>query len=154
SLFRFGNSHNLLTTSIGIIFLASTVISSDMPVSFVNVLLYAISLLLSVWMIHSVATLFMSLNFIFGPTQGTAGVIYQFQELEKYPASSYENQGLFIKVFIFPIALLTSIPASLLISKSLPPHYILTYFLSLIVITIVSEKVWHSSIRYYSSASS
>lgn len=149
SLFRFGNSHNLVTTSLGVVFLALTIYSSDLTVSAVSVIFYVVSLLLSVWTIHSLAVLFMSLNFIYGPMTGTSGAIYQFQEVEKYPATNFQFQNLLVKLLIFPVALLTSIPASLLISKSLDLTQIITYFITLIGLTIVSEKVWHSAVGRY-----
>jgi len=154
AFFRNGSLHNLPSALLGAVYLSSTLIRFHLPVSFFGVVLYLTTLLLSLWIFHCLTVLFICLNFRHGFIPGTSSVVFEIQEIYKYPANIFTSSNLWLRLLILPLSLLTTLPASAILLKPLSPNLILTYVLLFLILTVWSHLAWTSSLRHYSSASS
>lgn len=120
---------------------------------FITLPIYFIAILVSMWTMHCLSMMILSLNFKYPGMEHLRAVVFAVQELYKYPASSYDNQSFFIKLLILPFSLMSTIPATLLLLKKIEPLYVVAYIVLAIVFTVTSKKVWTWGLRNYTSAS-
>lgn len=151
---RGGGIHNFVCTFLGFAALIYTLISHHLSVSFFSVILYPVFILTSTWIFFCLAVCFISLNFKYGYLTATPGLMFQVQEVYKYPSTLYSV--LTPVLFIIPVilSLLTTFPAAIILHKSLPIIYYFIYFFSLILSSAFSFYLWQHGLKYYSSASS
>jgi ABC-2 type transport system permease protein len=154
TFFRGGGFHNIFCATLGFILLFHTFISYQLPISFVSCILYLGSLIVSLWVFFCFAVCFISLNFKYGRLTATPVVAFQIQEVYKYPSTLYQLLPIAYSLIPISLSLFTTLPAAILIQKSLPQNYYFIYFVFLIIITLFSRWAWHRGLRSYSSASS
>ncbi len=154
ALFRNGSLHNLICALLGVCYLVYTLRYYHVPTTSLSVVVYVLSLAVSLWIFHCLSVLFICLNFKNGYVPGTSTAPFEIQEVFKYPASVFEQSGLLLRILIIPFALLVTVPTASLISKPLSPSLLSTYLLTFVVLTLWSGWTWKSSLRHYSSASS
>ncbi len=121
--------------------------------SFLILPIYLIAIVASMWIMHCLSMMILSLNFKYPGMEHLRAVIFAVQELYKYPVSSYDGQTIFIKLLIIPFSLMSTIPATLLLLKRISPIYIVAYILMGVVLTVSSGWVWSWGLRNYTSAS-
>ncbi len=71
----------------------------------------------------------------------------------RYPSDIFSRGQLFLEILIFPIVIITTLPARIVLGK-LPPVYILIEIILSTAIALGARWFWKISIRKYSSASS
>ena len=146
TFFRGGGQHNLYCTILGIIYLIYYFISGNFNFSLIYSVLFLFTLLTSLWVLYCFSITLISLNFHFGYLPATSTVMYQIQEVYKYPATAFTSLVLIV------FSLFTTIPTMLLLQKPISPYLILIYILTLIVSTLLAHFSWRSGLRHYSSA--
>lgn len=154
AFFRNGSLHNLASAIFGTVYLVFALFQYQIHTTFLGIILYILGLIISLWVFHCISILFVSLNFKYGYLPGTSGVAFEIQEIYKYPATVFNSSGLLIRLLVVPLSLLTTIPTSSLLLKPVSSTLIMTYVISLLILTFWSQKSWTSAIRHYSSASS
>lgn len=152
AFFRNGGAHNLFSAMLGMVFLIGALIYFRLPVSILSLITYFICLGVSLWILHCLSVILISLNFFFGYLPFTQGAIFQIQEIYKYPATLFSSSGFLTKLFIIPLTAVSSLPAALLLLKPLHYSFYLYYFCSAIVLTLLSHIAWSYSLRLYSSS--
>jgi len=154
TFFRGGGVHNLISGILGLIYLISTLMKYQLPVSWWSVLIYGLTLLTSLWFLYSFTLLFISLNFCFGKLTATSSAALQLQEFFKYPGDIFSSASIILMLLVIPFTSLVSFPVSLLLHKPLSIPVLIIYISALIIITAVSQLAWRLGLRHYSSASS
>lgn len=153
AFFRSGGLHNLATGILGIFYLVLTILEYKFQISILSVLLYIISLLSGLWILHCMSVIVMSLNFYLEQVNGDS-FVSMFQEAMKYPSQIYSSTPILLRIFIYAFAILTTFPTVLLLTKGVNLQLIINYIIFLILVTVISQFVWNYSLRHYSSASS
>lgn len=154
AFFRNCSFHNLVSAIFGAIYLVFALIQYQIHITPIGIILYLLTLATSLWIFHCISVLFVCLNFKYGYVPGTSGVAFEIQEIYKYPATMFNSSGFLIHLLVVPLSLLTTIPAASLLLKPISPVLLITYLLSLIILSLWSQKAWSSALRHYSSASS
>lgn len=153
SFIRGGSHNNVEAIFFSIALLVYVSFHFQLSFSLLSIILYILTLISGLWFTHCIDVIFLSLNFKFGKIDETIGPVFNFQQAMKYPAELFVQSPLFIKLIIFPISLLTTIPAIALLWKSQSLELILVYIVIIIVVSIVSEVMWRWGIKNYTSAS-
>lgn len=151
---RGGSAHNLLSAALGVALLLLVILKNALPLSFLSSIAWIACMVLGLWAFHCLSLLFISLNFKFGKVQGSSGVAWQLQELWKYPPTSFDHPSFLSQALVLPLSLIASMPAAALLVRPLPIKFYLSYFLTLVFLSLTSTIVWRTSLRHYSSASS
>lgn len=152
AFFRSGGAHNLFSSVLGVLFLVYILAHYQLPVSFLSVVGYLLSIVLAIWVFHCASLLFICLNFFFGYLPFTQGAMFQIQEIYKYPASIFSRSGFPLKLLAVPLTALMSLPASLLLLQPVPVFVWFIYLSFALVVTLASHFLWRYSLRHYSSA--
>lgn len=121
--------------------------------SFVLLPIYFFTIATSMWIMHCLSMMILSLNFKYPGMEHLRSVVFAVQELYKYPVSAYDGQSILLRLVIVPFSLMSTIPATLLLLKRIDPVYILIYFSMAVVLTFLSKWVWGWGLRNYTSAS-
>jgi ABC-type uncharacterized transport system permease subunit len=154
TFFRGGGSHNLIAVILGMVFLALTVFIYRINVSPLSVTLYIVTFILSLWTAYCIAVSFISLNFKFGRLDATAGAIFQFQEVYKYPSTIYLESKSFYWFAVVSLSLLTTLPAASLLLKPIKPLFLYVFVATAVAVTFISNLTWNWGLRRYSSSGS
>ncbi len=154
TFFRGGGVHNLVCALLGFLFLLFALVRFHLPFTFLSLLGFLFILLSSLWIFFCLCVCVISLNFKFGHLTATPGVGFEIQEVYKYPATLYSRLPFILGALVIGISLFTTLPASVLLLKSLPADYYLIYLCLLVFSTIFSRWTWQSGLHHYSSASS
>jgi ABC-2 type transport system permease protein len=121
--------------------------------SFVIIPIYLFCVIISMWIMHCLSMMILSLNFKYPGMEHLRAVIFAVQELYKYPVSSYDGQSILLRLLIVPFSLMSTIPATLLLLKRIDLIYVLAYIAMAIVMTFFSKRVWDWGLKNYTSAS-
>ncbi len=154
AFFRNGSFHNLASAIISVVYLIFILIQYRIHTTLFGIIFYLLGLAISLWIFHCISVLFVSLNFKNGYLPGTSGIAFEIQEIYKYPATIFSSSGFMIRLFIIPLSLLTTIPVTSLLLRPVSPAFLVTYLISLIILSFWSHHSWSSALRHYSSASS
>lgn len=150
---RGGSFNNLVAIILSIAFLIYIILKFQINISPFSIGLYAILILTSLWFMHCVDVIFMSLNFKFGKIDATKGPIFNFQQAMKFPAASFFSSPILIMIIILPISLLTTVPTIVYLSK-IQDFYLIGYYLGMVLfVSLLSEFAWRWGIKNYTSAS-
>ena len=123
--------------------------------SLVNILIYILSLLLSVIIMFSIFVILGSLSFWFTDARLLQYDIfyYLFDGASKYPVDIYPKKVLPVFTFLIPVGLLAYAPAYFLVFG-----FNLSIYMLLVLVTIlflaISLYMWKSGLKQYTSASS
>lgn len=151
---RSGGLHNLVACILGIIFLVIGVVRFDLSVNPAGIFLYLVFLATSLWIIHCLSVIIVSLNFRFGYLPSTPGAVFEVQEVYKYPSTIYLGRSLLAGMFVIPLSLLTTLPATVFLLKPVSLPLISVYLGFVVFVTILSHLAWNRGLRQYSSAGS
>lgn len=154
AFFRSGGLHNLATGMLGVVYLVLTLLEYEFQISIFSILMYIISILSSIWILHCMSVIVMSFNFYAEQISGGDSFVSMFQEGMKYPSQIYSNTPILLRIFVYAFAILTTFPTVLLLTKNVSYQLIMSYLIFLILVTITSQLIWNFSLRHYSSASS
>jgi ABC-type uncharacterized transport system permease subunit len=148
TFFRGGGQHNAICAGMGAIYLTAQIITDHLPVSFLSIIVFILSLLISFWIVYCLSVFFVSLNFRYGNIPATIGVMFQIQEIYKYPSTIFPN------LFLIIFSLFTTLPAAMLLLKPLSSSLIIIYVITAVISTILAHISWSSGLRHYSSTGS
>lgn len=119
----------------------------------INLILFLILLLSSLIILFSVLTLIQSLTLKFIRVDYVAGFFWSLVNITKYPAKAITNIGRAGLILLVPVAVISSVPAEVLFGRYDWSWIIASLVFSLFLFWF-SKKVFYSSLRHYSSASS
>lgn len=121
--------------------------------SLVSIILGSLLIVLSIIIIYSIWFIIMSLAFWFVDVRNLQTILNMLMEFGQFPLSVYPSGLRFLFSFIFPIAFITTIPASAFIGNFSIQLLGLAGLITLIFF-INSVVIWRMALRSYSSASS
>ncbi len=130
------------------------------PVTLLQVLLYLLMITVGVAFFYSLMIALASTSIWFGRNQGLYDFWFYITGFARYPRGIYAGSPAgdimsFTFSYAIPILLVVTVPARLLLSKTLEPSWLtLVAPLSAVVGIVVSRSVFHWSLKSYRSASS
>lgn len=151
---RGGGIHNFVCTILGFLVLSFALISNHISVSIFSVIMYPIFILASTWIFFCLAVCFISLNFKYGYLTATPGLMFQVQEVYKYPSTLYSVLTPILFIVPVTLSLLTTFPAAIILSKPLPIYFYFIYLFSIVLSSLLAFSLWRTGLKNYSSASS
>ena len=154
AFFRSGGLHNLATGVLGVVYLVITLLQYKLYVSIFSIIIYIISIISSVWILHCMYVIVMSLNFYLEQITSDSSIVFESQEAMKYPSNIYSGIPILMRIFFYTFSCLVTLPTVLLLTKKISVQYIFGYIIFLVIVTIFSQVFWEHSLRRYSSASS
>ena len=123
------------------------------PHLFLNIFISLALIACSLFILFSVLTLIQSLAFKHIRVDSATNFYWSVVNIAKYPAKAIKNVSRLSLIFLTPIALISSVPAEALQGIFDIPWIISSLVFS-VLLFITSYKVFCSSLRHYSSASS
>ncbi len=153
SFWRGGSINNLAAITTAIITLIYILFRHQILPHPINILLYIIFLATNVWLLHCLSIFFVVPNFYSGNLKESETGVFAFQEIYKYPTQTYDKAGSIMNIITIPFSLLVTIPASIILSKSIPTNYWIIYLTILIILSVFSNITWKKGLRNYTSAS-
>jgi len=129
-------------------------------ISLINVVLYLMLLLIGVVFFYSLMISLASTSVWLGRNQGLYDFWFYITVFSRYPQQIYFGNALADAIrimfsFFLPILLVVTVPARLLLSKTLEPSWILFWApFSTILFFLLSRKIFNWSLSKYRSASS
>jgi ABC-2 type transport system permease protein len=115
--------------------------------------LFALLVLSGLVIVYAALTLLASIAFWAVETDALGEVIFALLEIGRYPASALPEPVRAIVTFIIPIALITTVPAEVLLGKLTSTPIYLSLLLA-VALLYISHRFWNFAVRHYSSASS
>lgn len=150
---RYPNIASVLNFSIGIGVLIHGISIAHLSISFVNILLFAVLILCGSLIMLAFEAFVAGLAIFTVRAEGIQIMFYNFYQLAMKPDAIYFGWMRRILLTIFPMALIASVPAQILVG-SLPPIYALWDFTATILMLYLSSKFFYRCLRSYSGASS
>ncbi len=132
----------------------------DHPISLINVILYLLLIIVGVTFFYSLMITLASTSVWFGRNQGLYDFWFYITVFSRYPQQIYYGNALadVIRVmfsFFLPILLVVTVPARLLLSKTLEPSWIVFWApVSTLAFFLLSRRIFMWSLSKYRSASS
>lgn len=120
---------------------------------FLNIIVFSILLICSMVLLFSIMTLIQSLAFKHVRVNSAIDFYWSMVTVTRYPAKAMKNISVLVWIMVFPIALISSVPAEVLFGRYDWPWIISSIVLSFSLF-IFSRWVFYQSLKSYSSASS
>lgn len=150
--FRGGGSHNFICVVISIVSLVIIIAKSGLSTSPLSWLIYLLGIAGSLSVLANLTWILICLNFSQTPFIKASEVLFEIQDLYKYPPTVLSPTFIYINLLIIPFMVINSVPVALLIQKTIEPVYLAT-FISLVIISYLASKyIWGFSMSKYSSA--
>jgi ABC-2 type transport system permease protein len=118
-----------------------------------QIALFALLVLSGLLILYGALTLLVTIAFWAVETDAFGEVIFALLEIGRYPASALPEPVRAIVTFIIPIALITTVPAEVLLGKLTSTPIYLSVLLAALLL-FLSHRFWNFAVRHYSSASS
>lgn len=135
--------------------------SAGVTVTFISVLIYLLLIVTGVAFFYSLMIALASTSVWLGRNQGLYDFWFYITIFARYPQNVYRQPGLvdiiwFTFSFVLPILLVVTVPARVLLQKSLEPNvYVLVIAPAVtLLLLFVSRRVFNWSLEHYRSASS
>lgn len=103
--------------------------------------------------LYAAITLLITVAFWAIATSELGDIVFAFLELGRYPAGAIPQPVRTIITFIIPIALITTVPAEILLGKAASAPIVLSWVVAVILL-FASTRFWKFALRHYGSASS
>ena len=140
--------------------LGSSGVLAGRPVEAVAVILYLLLVAAAVTFFYSLMIGLASLSIFFGRNQGLLDFWFYVTIFARYPSSIYSGSPTgevvrFVFSYVLPILLVVTVPARVLLGKTLGPSWLVAITLLAAGTTFVAARaVFLGSLRHYRSASS
>ena len=140
--------------------LAYSVSGSGHRVTVAAVVMYALLIASAVTFFYSLMIGLAATSIFFGRNQGLLDFWFYVTIFARYPSSIYSGSPTaemfrFLFSYVLPILLVITVPARVLLDKTLEPGWLgLMTLLSAVIAFMVSRMIFHWSLRHYRSASS
>ena len=140
--------------------LGYAVVQTGRPVEAVAVILYLLLVAAAVMFFYSLMIGLASLSIFFGRNQGLLDFWFYVTIFARYPSSIYSGSPTgevvrFVFSYVLPILLVVTVPARVLLGKTLEPSWLVAFTLLAAGATFVASRaVFLGSLRHYRSASS
>jgi ABC-type uncharacterized transport system permease subunit len=154
TFFRSGGLHNFICMLFSFIGIFVVVNIFNIHITFISLLLFLLSLLISLWIFHSLSVMLIALNFYFGYLPATSSAPFQIQEIYKYPSSIFNQSDLWAWFTVIPLSLLTTVPSVLILTKGLDSTLYIGYAVMFLFFTLLSGHIWKKAIVNYASSGS
>ena len=129
-------------------------------VSLSEVVIYGLLIVAAVTFFYSLMIGLAATSIFFGRNQGLLDFWFYVTIFARYPSSIYSGSPTaevfrFLFSYVLPILLVVTVPARVLLGKTLQPSWLSALtFVSSALTFAVSRAIFHWSLRYYRSASS
>lgn len=153
TFFRSGGAHNLFSVTLGFIFLIGAINRFDIHTSVLSWSLFIVLLVSSLWMLHCLSVILVSLNFYWGYLPATQAAVFEIQEIFKYPSDIFRTLPIVSRLVLIPFTFFTSVPAAILLVKPLDVSLVVTYLITCTILTVSSHYIWNHALTHYSSGS-
>jgi ABC-2 type transport system permease protein len=153
SAFCWVDVEDLITVPNSIILIIYALIRIDNNFSIFNLFIFIVLILSSLLILFSLLTLIQSLSFKHIRINSVQDFFWAMVDTNKYPVKAMKEISTFVWILVFPIALISSVPAEVLFGRYDWPWITSSFVFSLFLFWL-SKKVFYSSLRHYSSASS
>ena len=140
--------------------LGYAVVQAGRPVEVIAVVLYVLLVAAAVMFFYSLMIGLASLSIFFGRNQGLLDFWFYVTIFARYPSSIYSGSPTgeivrFVFSYVLPILLVVTVPARVLLGKSLEPSWLSGITLLASGVTFMASRaVFLGSLRHYRSASS
>lgn len=115
-------------------------------------LVYAVAaLLLAVLFFYSLVIFFVSFNFYFLGIDNIFDLPWRFLDASRFPQDVYRGVGAPVFLTLFPLTLITTVPAKIVLGIPAQPLFI-SLVITTFIMFLVSRKLWQISLRRYTSA--
>ncbi len=148
-----GGLQNLLSSFLGVALIIFGLINLQHLPSLLDFLLFFLLITISLSVFYSLMLAAATLNFWFDRLDNIVDLVNRFNYISRFPADAYKKGGTLIFPLLLPFALVTTVPAGILINKNNPPYLFLLIAIALILL-VLSRLFWLFALRRYSSASS
>jgi len=153
SAFRWVDIEDLIATPNAILLVAYATWKLQPTNIFINIVGYIILLFSSLLFLFSILTIIQSLAFRAIQVNAVTDFYLSIVSVTKYPAKAIKNVSQIILCALIPLAIISSVPAEVLMGKW-EPIWIIGSLSTSVLTFIISYWIFKSSLRSYSSASS
>ena len=153
SSFRWVDIEDLVVTPNSLILITYSLYKLQPEKLFLNLSAFIVLLICSLLLLYALLTFIQSLAIKYMKVDSVTQFFWSIVNISKYPAKSIKNLSLVSMIFLFPVALIASVPAEVLFGRW-DIVWIATSLLVCPALFILSRKFFYSSLRLYSSASS
>lgn len=145
--------NNIFRIFIGIVMLVISLSHLHQSISFYSLVLFFITFFLGFVLTYSIWFFIATFAFYVDRLNNLNDVLPSLRRLSQLPRSVYSGLSSILFCVIFPVVLVTSIPAEALLNKFNPAWTLYAVIFSLVMLWL-SRQFFHFSIRRYGSAGS
>jgi len=153
SLFSYTDPLDIIISIPNIIFVGWAWVSAGYTITLSTILLLLLITMLSTLMVTAWHIIIISVGVKYLEVDNTVMLYRDLERMGAFPVAIYGSVGENILTYIFPFALMATIPAKLVFGM-FDPWYLLIFAILAIVQLKVSLSIWHRALMSYSSASS
>ena len=110
-------------------------------------------LVLSVLIFYSIEFSFHIITFWYGKARSVSEVFKSLRNMSKVPTNLFKPVLEFILYFVFPVAIMATVPADIIFGR-IQYNIVVYYTVLAVVLLVLSNFLWNYALRSYSSASS
>lgn len=144
---------DLIVTPNSIIFIIYALAHLDIPNIWASLPVFLLLIICSLTILFSLMTVIQSLAFKAVKINSADNFYWSIVNTSKYPAKAIKNVSLIALIWLAPIAIISSVPAEVLMGRFDWP-WIVASVLTALAAFLISTRIFHSAVRNYSSASS
>ncbi|HZE87311.1 MAG TPA: ABC-2 family transporter protein [Methylomirabilota bacterium] len=136
----------------GVGFLAYVLFTMRVIVTPLVLLGFIVLVVFSVMIIYSFWMLIMTLTIWFPKLSNLADLLYQINQISKFPQEIYKGASLYLLILLFPLTVVIVTPAKEILQKVLVGD-VIGFIACALMLFIVSRRFWRFALRFYTSAS-
>jgi ABC-2 type transport system permease protein len=150
--FTYLNPTGLFRIIIGFFFVAYLFYVHHLPISFEQIFLFLILLIVGMILLYSFCYSVLTLTIWFPDLTNIIGLIYALDSVVRYPQEIYRKMGLFF-IFIVPLTFVV-IPAVKVLLHKATIFDVIAQVIIAGILFVLSRLLWQFALRFYTSASS
>lgn len=153
SLFSYTDPLDMIVTTPYIFLVGWAWVNAGYPITLPLILLLVVILIISTIMVTAWHIIIISIGIKYLEVDNTVMLYRDLERMGAFPVAIYGRAGENILTYIFPFALMSTIPAQLIFGM-FNPWYLLIFAALALVQLQIALFIWHRSLLSYSSASS
>ncbi len=150
---QMGGLQNLISSLIGILLIIFGLFNLHLFPSLLEIVSFLLLTSISILVFYSLMLIAATLNFWFDRLDNIVDLVNRLNYISRFPADAYKKGGPIIFSLLLPFALVTTVPAGILINKN-NPLYIFLLFILAVLFLILSRLFWLYALRRYTSTGS
>lgn len=142
-----------IRTPIACLFTLYILLISTIKVDILQIILFTFIMMISLILLYSIWFIVLTITIWFTNLYNLDSLLDQITGATRYPIEMYEKAPYILFLFLFPLGIITSVPAKVLLRKfTLDDVTVLLLLASLLL--FVSRSFWKFALQKYASASS